>query len=160
MWVHCNGNWFPVNATIPATFPDAAEPLQKLSEILALRLELALLEKEIVLDASMKTLKILLIIYAMLHLEWEDRVHPAPLVSMDLVQPNITVATMNTRQETGVILLTVQMYTKTTPSIFRHANFVADHVPLDLHVAEIFQVKHAQTCKAMRVTADHAEMFV
>ena len=159
MWVHCNGNWFPVNATIPVTFPDAAEPLRKLSDILALRLELALLEKEIVLDASMKTPIILMATYALNHLEWEENVHPAPLVSMDLVQPNITVATMNTRQETGVVAV-VQMYTKTTPSIFRHANFVADHVPLDLPVVEIFQVKHAQTCKAMRVTADHAEMFV
>ena len=159
MWVHCNGNWFPVYATIPVTFPDAAEPLQKLSDILALRLELALLDKDIVLDASISTTIILMATYALNHLDWEDRVHPTPVVSMDLVQPNITVATMNTRQETGVVAV-VQMYTKTNLSIFRHANFVADHVPLDLPVVEIFQVKHAQTCKPMRVIADHAEMFV
>ena len=159
MWVHCNGNWFPVNATIPVTFPDAAEPLQKLSESHVLHLKLALLDKDIVLDASISTTIILMATYALNHLEWEDRVHPTPVVSMDLVQPNITVATMNTRQETGVVAV-VQMYTKTDLSIFRHADFVADHVPLDLPVVEIFQVKHAQTCKPMRVTADHAEMLV
>jgi hypothetical protein len=39
-----------VNATIPATFRDAVEHLQKHSDILALHREPALLEKDLVLD--------------------------------------------------------------------------------------------------------------
>lgn len=109
----------------------------------ALRLELALLEKDHALVAGMTITKTLRDTNVLLHGGMIQCLVHLISATMDLVQLTISVATMNTHQETGVVLA-VQMCTKTTPSIFRHAHLAADHV-LPLHVAGLFQTMLAKT---------------
>jgi hypothetical protein len=107
-------------------------------------LELAPLEKDHVLVAGMTITKTLRDTSVLLHGGMTQWVVDLISTTMDLVRLPITVATMNTLQESGVVLA-VQMCTKTTPSIFRHAHLAADHVPPDLHVAGLFQTMLAKT---------------